>query len=177
MFFEANDIKEEKQVAVFLSVIGSKTFALLRSLVLPESPKDKTLAELVTVLKQHFEPKPVIIVQRFHFHHRNQEPGESVADYVAELRRSAATCKFEGYLDEALRDRLVCGLRDEGVQRRLLTEPELTLAKAIELAQGMETAARDTQEMKGAAMAIKAVVNPPRKGVFAEGHTMRKTRS
>ena len=47
------------------------------------------------------------------------------------------------YLEDALRDRLVCGLQDESVQRWLLTELELTLAKATELAQGMETAARD----------------------------------
>lgn len=81
----------------------------------------------------HFEPKPVIIVQCFHFHCRNQAAGESVAEYAAELRRLVAHCKFEDYL------------QGESVQRWLLTEPELTLAKASELAQGMETAARDTQ--------------------------------
>ena len=120
---------------------GSKMFALLRSLVSPASPKDKSFAQLVDMLKQHFEPKPVIIVQWFHFHRRNQEPGELL---TTELCRLAASCKFERYLDDALRDRLLCGLCDERFQRRLLTEPELTLAKAIELAQGMETAARDT---------------------------------
>ena len=31
LFFNANDIKEEKQLAILLSVIGRKTFALLRS--------------------------------------------------------------------------------------------------------------------------------------------------
>jgi len=33
-----------------------------------------------------------------------------IAEYVAELRSLAAHCDFGDYLEEALRDRLVCGL-------------------------------------------------------------------
>ena len=94
-----------------------------------ELPKDKSFVQLVAVLKQYFEPKPVIIVQCFHFHYQIQEPGESVADHIAELCWLAVPCKFEGYLDDGLQDRLVCNLRDKSVQRRLLTEPELTIAE------------------------------------------------
>ena len=105
------------------------------SLLTPNKPKDKSFEELFAVLQKHFEPKPVVIVQRFHFHRRNQAPGESVADYVAELRRLATHYKFDGYLEEALQDRLVCGLRSDGVEKRLLTYTDLTLAKAIQVAQ------------------------------------------
>ena len=153
MFLVANSIEAEKKVPVLLSVIGGKTYALLGSLLAPEKPKDKTFEQLSDVLQKHFEPKPVVIVQRFHFHRRNQAPGETVAEYVAELRRLATHCKFEGYLEEALRDRLVCGLKNEGVQKRLLTYSELTLAKAVEVAQSMEAAERDTQEMKSSELA------------------------
>ena len=59
-------------------------------------------------------------------------------DYVAELRRLATYCKFGDYLDHALRDRLVCGIRSENIQKRLLIEAGLTLTQAVELAQGME---------------------------------------
>ena len=116
LFFNANDIKEEKQVAILLSVTGCKTFALLQSLLSPELPKDKSFEQLAMVLKQHFEPKPVIIAQWFHFHCGNQAAGELVAECIAELRRLAAHCKFEGYLEDTLRDRLVCGLRDASVK-------------------------------------------------------------
>ena len=111
----------------------------------------------------------MIIIQQFHFHRQNQEPGDSVADYNAELRQLEAPCKFEGYLDNALRDSLVCGHQDETVQHWLLTEPKLTLAKTIELVQGMETAVRGMQEMIWAVMAIKKVATPPREGALARG--------
>ena len=47
-----------------------------------------------------------------------------------------------------LRDRLVCGIANEAVQRRLLAEPKLTYEKAVELALSMETAARNVTELK-----------------------------
>ena len=40
--------------------------------------------------------------------------GENVAQYKAELQRLSEHCDFKDYLSEALRDRLVCGLRSEG---------------------------------------------------------------
>ena len=57
---------------------------------------------------------------------------------MAELRRLAVHCDFENYLDQALRDRLVCGLRSENTQKCLLCEANLPLARAVELAQGIE---------------------------------------
>ena len=43
----------------------------------------------------------------------------------------------------------MCGINDESIQRRLLAETALTFKKALELAQGMETAAKDVLEMQG----------------------------
>ena len=149
LFFVANEVEEAKQVATLLSVIGGKTYALLSDLLAPDKPASKTLKQLKKTLQTHFEPKPVVIAERFQFHRRNQEAGESVAEYEAELRRLAANCKFGDHLTQAIRDRLVCGLRSKGTQKRLLAEADLTLAKALEIAQSMEAADRNTQRLKG----------------------------
>ena len=148
LYFTANDIAEGRRVTVFLSVIGAKTYSLLCDLVSPASPKDKSLEQLADVLKKHFEPKPLIIAERFTFHRRNQSTSESILEYVAELRCLATYCEFGGYREQALRDRLVCGLRSENIQKRLSSEADLTLARAIEIAQGMEAAHQNTQLMK-----------------------------
>ena len=47
-----------------------------------------------------------------------------------------------------LRDRLVCGVNHEGLQRRLLAEKELTYEKAVELALATETAEKGSQDLK-----------------------------
>jgi len=38
-------------------------------------------------MKSQFKPKPVVIVDRFHFCRRNQAPGENVQDCLAELTK------------------------------------------------------------------------------------------
>ena len=60
----------------------------------------------------------------------------------------ASTCSFGTFLDEALCDRLVCGIRDQGMPRRLLAEADLTLKKAFDLIQGMEASDKNVQEMQ-----------------------------
>ena len=47
-----------------------------------------------------------------------------------------------------LRDRLVCGVNEPKIQKRLLAEPKLTLTSAFDLAQALETASKDLLEDK-----------------------------
>ena len=103
------------------------------------------------VLTKHYEPKPLIIGERYKFNQRNQQPGEPLSEYVAELRRLASTCKFGAFLDDALRDRLVCGLGTENSRRRLLQDAdgEISLAKAGEYAQRNEQAEQNSKALKG----------------------------
>lgn len=150
-FFEANEItgegKAAKRRATFLSVMGPVPYQLLRSLLSPEKPREKTFEELVAVLTAHYNPPPSEVMQRFRFNSRSRKTGESVAAYVAELRRLAEFCNYGDTLDKMLRDRLVWGINDESIQRKLLQEEDLTLKKALTLAQGSETAAKNVKEM------------------------------
>ncbi|KAL3969421.1 ER membrane protein complex subunit 3 [Sarotherodon galilaeus] len=149
-FFVANDIKEEeKKRAVLLSCVGTQTYALIRNLLSPVKPGDRSYAELVGLLDNHFHPKPSEIVQRWKFNTWNRRPEESVGDYVAELRKLAQDCNFGDSLTVMLRDRLVCGISDDRIQRRLLAEDSLTFEKALKFAQAMEAANRDIMEDGG----------------------------
>ena len=104
---------------------------------------------MIAVLEKHFDPKPAMIAERFKFHKREQLPGESLADYIAELCCLAKHCEFGGYLDDTLRDWLVCGLHAEGTQRKLLTIKNLTLQEAIETALSKEAAEKDSKALQG----------------------------
>ena len=69
-----------------------KTYSLLRNLTSPNKPSEKDYATLVKLLKDHLSPKPLIIAERFRFHKRNQREGETVTQYIAELRKLAEFC-------------------------------------------------------------------------------------
>ena len=72
-----------------------------------------------------------MIAERFHFHRRNQAPEESVADFVAQLRRLATHCQFGGHLNKALRDHFMCRLKSEVMQKCLLSEIDLMCSNAL----------------------------------------------
>ena len=119
--------------AIFLTTVGGTTYSVLSNLVSPAKPQDETLDELITLLKNHYEPRKIVIAERFKCYKRRQKEGESIANYVAELRRLAKDCEFADSPNTALRDRSVCGLRHESLQQKVLAERDLTLEKAPSL--------------------------------------------
>ena len=147
-FFEANEITDLAKRSIFLVSVGAKTYKLIRSLVTPADPKDKSYEELAKLVQDHYMPKPSAIVQRFKFNTRSQQPGENIAMFLAELRHLTEHCEFGTTLDEMLRDRLVCGVRDIRIHRRLLAEPKLTLKRSLDLALAIEAAEKDVSEIQ-----------------------------
>ena len=63
-----------------------------------------------------------------------------------ELEKLAQTCSFGDYLDKALRNQFVFGLQNRAIQSRLLEIRDLTLAKAKDIAFGMEMSNRGTDD-------------------------------
>lgn len=56
-------------------------------------------------------------------------------------------CKYGETLPEMLQDKLVCGVNHSKIQNRLLAEKNLTYEKAIDLAQSIEAAEKDTRKL------------------------------
>ena len=144
-----NEVADEKKVPALLSLIGPTTYQILRDLTAPDLPKDKTFDQLCTKLSTHFNPKPLVIAERFRFHKRDQKPDESINDYNVSLRKLSEHCKFGTNLNDTLRDRFVCGLKSETMQKKLLTEVDLTYENAVKIAVSMESASKDVQELHG----------------------------
>ena len=124
-------------------MIEADAYGVLRNLLSPQRPRDKSFHELKEVLIGHYSPKPILIAERFKFHRRNQLESESVAQFIVELEQLALKCEFGVFLEEALRDRLVCGLKNIQIRKKLLAERELIFKKAFETAQSMELANKE----------------------------------
>ena len=111
----------------------------------PESPARKTVKMLSETLIDHLKPQPIIIAEGYKFYCRDQSENETITEYLAELRKLTLNCDFKDFLDQALRDRFVCGLQNNSIRRRLLAERKLTLKLAIELAKTIKNADLETQ--------------------------------
>ncbi|GBN99197.1 hypothetical protein AVEN_196501-1 [Araneus ventricosus] len=148
IFLEANEITNaEKKREVLLAVCGIKTLGVLRSLLAPESPSTKSYDDLIKVLKEHFAPTSSEIYRRFQFHNNLQHNNETVSSYVTELRRLAEECNFGATLTERLPDQLVCGIKDEALQRLLLAESTLAFNEAFSRAVAAESAAEQAKHI------------------------------
>lgn len=162
-FLAANNVADERRLPIFLSVVGPTAYGILKNLLQPTLPKDKDYAAITKALKDHYHPKPIVISERFKFHKRNQREGEKVTDYVVALKKLSIDCEFGTFLNDALRDRLVCGLRAENIQRKLLAEAELTFDRAVNMASAMEMADSDSasfQPQSGASVNVLKVKRP-----------------
>ena len=66
--------------------------------------------------------------ERYTFNICNQSESESIDAYVSKLRKLAKTCKYGDLLESLIRDRIVCGIRDNTARKRLLQDDALTLS-------------------------------------------------
>ena len=151
MWSDWNDIAadaKEKRRAILLSSCGTAPYQLIRNLLTPKKPAEAEYKDIVQALTTHYNPNPSQIAERFNFNSRVRRHGESIAVFVADLRRLTEHCGYGAQFDEMIRDRVVCRINDGRMQRRLLFEPDLTLQKAIASAQTMEAAEHDTLELQ-----------------------------
>ena len=108
-YFVANDIADAgKKRAILLSACGPSTYQLIRNLASPTKPAEKSYYDLVKLVSDHLHPTPTVACQRYNFNTHKQKEAESIAEYVAELRRIAEHCKYDAMLEEMLRDKLMC---------------------------------------------------------------------
>ena len=147
-YFAANKVENEQKKDAFLCCIGRDTYmyGLLRALMAPNKPAASTYKQLTDALTAHLVPKPIVIAKRFRFHKRNQMEGETIKSYVAIIQKLAEDCAFGTSLSDTLRDRLVCGMRDEKVHRHLLSRQDLTFKQAVDEAEIAERAAKDAAQ-------------------------------
>ncbi|UYV82259.1 K02A2.6-like [Cordylochernes scorpioides] len=144
-FLILEEANEEKKRAYLLTLIGGKAYDTLKNLCSPKLPREYKYEELIEKLVEYFSPRRSIIVERFMFFGRIQKETESVSEYLVEIKRLASTCGFGEFLKEFLRDKLVCGLRNAKIQRRILSEGDVPLARVVEIALSMEAAEKNTR--------------------------------
>ena len=115
-----------------------------------EWQEEDGLPALLEKFEAYCNPRRNIVLERFNFHARIQQPGETITAFLAALRSLIATCDFPDP-ENMIRDRLVTGVADRATQRALLRQADLTLTAAVDIALSEEASHRDQQCMAGAA--------------------------
>ena len=155
------------QVSALKSIMGPECKRILNQIM---TPADQTTADAVlNQLEAHFQPTRNILYERFEFFKADQQPGETLDQYVVRLRHLASSCGFSAtyqyqgptvddvvpppetrhasYEDQMIRDRLVFGCLDKDARRRVFRETEITLQRAIDLIRVSEVSKEQLKKM------------------------------
>lgn len=139
-----------------LHLMGAETYEIACDKVAPQNIREMEYQQIVDTLEAHFNPQPLEISENFRFKCRRQgdknasSPEETVDEYLVALRRIAVTCNFGTYLETALRNQLVFGLKRNDIRGRLLERRQLTLQDARDIAVSMELSLKGGAEIEGA---------------------------
>ncbi|XP_060083465.1 uncharacterized protein LOC132563689 [Ylistrum balloti] len=142
------DKKDEKiQTATFLHVIGTDALEVFNTFKFDNEGDQEKMEPVTDKFQQYCNPRKNVTFERHVFFTRNQQAVETIGQYVTELRTRATTCEFGDLCDSLIKDRLVCGVRDETIRARLLRDSDLNLKKAIDICRASEMSASQLKSL------------------------------
>lgn len=135
-YLAVKDVTNTTKHAQLLNAsIGSVHFNNLASLLGPEVPiNNQSYAKLIEHYSRLLSPKQNVIVSQHYFLTTYQAENQSIAEFVATLRRAQTECEFYGACQTCkinvsvaeifLRAQFIRGLRDEWIREQLLQQSD-----------------------------------------------------
>lgn len=119
---------------------------MAKPLAAPTDIETITWATLQTILKEHYTPSPSPMVKQNEFYSRRQKEGETINNFVARLRELASECEFINP-EKMMKDRIILGMRDLTLQKKLLVRREATFKDVREEARIAESCDKSAADM------------------------------
>jgi hypothetical protein len=140
---------EDYQVALLLHSLGTEALRIYNGMKFESGENAKKTSDIILKFDKHFLGESKEFFERFQFNRRCQESGESIEQYLSELRNKARTCGFcDCMRDKLIMDRFLLGISDDRIRERLISTNDLTLSKAVDISRAMEAASQQIKVMK-----------------------------
>nr|CDJ83443.1 Putative tick transposon [Haemonchus contortus] len=144
-------VEEKEKRLVFLQEVGNSNYELLESLLQGQELESTDLASLSNAMEKHFQPKKLVLAERFGLMSKMQKPGQSLQEFYAELQKAANGCRFEdikNYRDAMVTMVFIGGLQSLETRKRLLEKEDLTSKEALEQAEAWERVGVNAPHLK-----------------------------
>ncbi|XP_031336315.1 uncharacterized protein LOC116165755 [Photinus pyralis] len=147
--------RDKTYVQILISCLSPKIYQTLTKLTAPDLPNSKSYKELIKMLKEHLAPQASIIAEQHKFSLRTQHEGETIANYVAELRKMTTNCNFKcencskSTINTHLRTQFIRGIRDSEIRERLLQQKSTaTFEEIVQIANSVEISKKEASQMQ-----------------------------
>lgn len=143
---DCNKKKDDTRIAIFLNAAGKEALKLFDTLPLTEADR-KSYTKVVEAYENFCIPRKNVVYERFLFYSRNQKDGETFDSFLVDIKKLSKTCEFADNKDDMIRDRIVLGIADKGLQEKMLKN-NMKLEDAIELCRATELARGQSKDMR-----------------------------
>ena len=127
------------QINTLIYAMGGNANETLESFHVSTTNKEEwTFEKIVERFNRHFVGRTNTIFERARFNRRVQRENEPVIDFIDDLYKLAQTCQFGELTNELIRDRIVVGIRNNDLSRKLMQDENLDLNKAVKQAKASE---------------------------------------
>ena len=129
----------EVQISALIYSMGPEAEHVIQSLALPEG-QAHDFDLIISKLDGYFIPRRNFVAERHNFELRSQTEGESNETYIRALFAQAERCNFSDR-QERIRDRLVAGMRDQDLSRKIqlkALENDVTLDEVINMMRNVD---------------------------------------
>lgn len=148
----------EVQVSSLIYAMGSEAENIFKSFTFEEMGEEEDFDTVLAKYDEYFFPKRNVIHERACFYQRSQRPGEKAEMFIRALYEMSEHCDFGAYREEHIRDRIVVGILDKELSRRLQLESRLTLADTVQTVRQSEEVALQVHQQQGeASVAVQEV--------------------
>lgn len=153
---EIDKKSEAVKIAVFLNAVGADAVEVFNSFNLNDQQKSKYV-EVINAFDEFCKPKKNVVYDTFIFHSRQQKESEPFDNFLMDLKKLIRLCEFGESEKRMMRDRLVFGVFDKNLQKRMLEQDGLEYDKAVEMARASEASKFQTNEMQKNASCVDAI--------------------
>ncbi|UYV81765.1 K02A2.6-like [Cordylochernes scorpioides] len=136
-----------RQRAILLYNIGELALDIYSTFKIQETDASPTVPDILELFDGHFKPYKNTTYKRYQFFTTEQGENQNFDDYVTELKNKSMDCEFGELADSLVRDRIIIGIKDKALKERMLQDPDLSLAKAIDLGRATETSRQQVKNI------------------------------
>ena len=145
--------KKEK-TCMLLNLAGEQAIEVFNTFTFGDDEEADDPEQVIRKFEEYCIPKRNITYERHVFNTRMQATGETIDNYVTELKLQAKHCEFGSLTNELIRDRIVVGVKDDTVRSRLLRESALTLQKTVDICRAAEVSSSQISALKSSETSI-----------------------
>ena len=110
------DAKDQKIQSVTLPHMDSEeALEIYNTFTWDKDGDDKNVPAIMEEFEAYCNPQKNVTWERHLFNTRNQQSGETIDQYVTDLRTKAKTCEFGTLTDSLIRDRIVGGIINDSM--------------------------------------------------------------